>query len=378
MKYVKLGVIGVLVMLISNGIMIRAEASTESYNGFTYSTDGTSTSTTTTNERIDDSNLRNMEVREVDESTGDVKVYTMNHYLEGSSYFSIPGLDNTNVLGENCTTMVPQGICRMDDYVLISAYDKYEKHNSVIFVLTAGGKLKATLVYNKKCHMGGIAYDGTYVWIAEGSNPDAADNGVGAIKKSTILNAINVSVEKKAKSVKLKNIKGLRAYELGSTSYCTYFDNKIWFGKFSDTGTSHIYGYTINYSESTPGITAVRYIKAPMYTQGICFYKSGSTMYFGASISYGRGNASKIKCYRLKDYYDPKNKYKDVLKINWGTSYKTIVLPSMSEQISLYSGFMYCIFESGAKPYVDGSDGEGKSVNPIGSFCMFPINTIFK
>lgn len=50
----------------------------------------------------------------------------------------------------------------------------------------------------------------------------------------------------------------------------------------------------------------------------------------------------------------------------------------MSEQISLYSGFMYCIFESGAKPYVDGSDGKGESVNPIGSFCMFPINMIFK
>jgi len=219
---------------------------------------------------------------------GDVKVYKMSRYLNGSTYYSIPGLDKTNVLGEECTTMVPQGICRMDDYILITIYD------------------------------------GTYVWIAEGENIDDTDNGVGAIKKSDIVNAINVSVRTNAKSVKLKNI------------------------------------------------------KAPQYTQGICFYKSGSNIYMGLSISYGRKNTSKIKCYRLKDYYDPKSKYKGVLKINWGTSYKTIVLPSMSEQISLYSGFMYCIFESGAKPYVDGSDGKGLSANPIGSFCMFPVNMIFK
>jgi len=96
------------------------------------------------------------------------------------------------------------------------------------------------------------------------------------------------------------------------------------------------------------------------------------------SLSWGRENDSKIKCYRMKDYYDPKDKYKKVLKINTGNSYKTIILPPMSEQISLYSGFMYCIFESGAKPYVDGSDGKGKSANQVGSFCMFPVNMIFK
>lgn len=52
---------------------------------------------------------------------------------------------------------------------------------------------------------------------------------------------VNVSKVKKAKSVKLKNIMWQQVSEITSTSYCTYFDNRLWIGKFSDTGKSHIY-----------------------------------------------------------------------------------------------------------------------------------------
>jgi len=297
----------------------------------------------------------------------------MKDYLVGGDmYYTIPGLTNTNILGANCGTMVPQGICRMDNYILITAYDAEETHKSVIYVLSVSGELKATLVYNKKCHMGGITYDGTYVWIAEGGASNSVNNGIGAIKKSTMLDAINVSNVKKAKSVALKDIKWQQVSEISSTSYCTYFDNKLWIGKFSDTGTSHIYGYSIDYAYSTPKLTADRYIQAPQYTQGMCFYKSLGTVYLGISTSYGRGNNSVIRCYKPTDYYDPKKKYNGVLQIHKGYAYRTLVMPSMSEQISIHGVFMYCIYESAANTYV------GESSRPIGSFCVFSANQIFK
>ena len=107
----------------------------------------------------------------------------MLHYLVGSNtHYTIPGLSTTNVLGKNCKTMIPQGICRMDNYVLVTAYDYKEAYNSVIYVINTSGIVQATLVYDKKCHMGGIAYDGKDVWIAEGGK-GKYQNGVGAINK---------------------------------------------------------------------------------------------------------------------------------------------------------------------------------------------------
>lgn len=57
----------------------------------------------------------------------------------------------------------------------------------------------------------------------------------------------------------------------------------------------------MNYSNSTPQITAVRYIKAPQYTQGICFQKSGSSINFGVSLSWGRENTSSTNNYVCKE-----------------------------------------------------------------------------
>ena len=82
------------------------------------------------------------------------------------STFAIPGLEGTNVLGEMCDCMTPQGICVMNDYILITAYCGVEdylddlskhitngdngsvyasevrhiRHNSVIYVLNKSNK----------------------------------------------------------------------------------------------------------------------------------------------------------------------------------------------------------------------------------------------
>ena len=80
---------------------------------------------------------------------------------------AVPGLEGTNLLGSNCTGMVPQGLCFCEDYILVSAYDcgrDGRRQRSVIYVMAqreAGEReCLTTLVLPDVNHVGGLAYDG--------------------------------------------------------------------------------------------------------------------------------------------------------------------------------------------------------------------------
>ena len=92
---------------------------------------------------------------------GTTRTDKFTHYFKSViSHNSIPGLKNTNVAGKNCADMVPQGICQMENYTIISAYCCEEEHKSVLYALK-DGILVATIVlpYYKGMHVGGLAYD---------------------------------------------------------------------------------------------------------------------------------------------------------------------------------------------------------------------------
>ena len=54
----------------------------------------------------------------------------------------------------------------MEEYTIISAYCSEKNHKSVLYALE-GGKLVATIVlpYDLGTHVGGLAYDGTNLWL---------------------------------------------------------------------------------------------------------------------------------------------------------------------------------------------------------------------
>lgn len=59
-----------------------------------------------------------------------------------------------------------------------------------------------------------------------------------------------------------------------------------------------------------------------------------------------------LRCYKLKDYDKPKTTYSSGIKwIKKGDAYKTISMPTKSEQVSSYKDKMYLIFESGSSVY---------------------------
>lgn len=372
MNLIKLGIIKLKRLFKSTDVAVETKVSVEVYNNYTYTTDGDSTSTDTPWRVRGDRRLPWYKVVEMDAETKTRKKHTMAHYLvDDNMHYTIPGLVNANVMGKNCKSMVPQGVCKMDEYLLITAYDSQGENNSVIYVLDNKGELNATLVYDKKCHMGGIAYDGRYVWIAEGGK-----RGLGAISAESMMAAINISKEKNAKSVKLKDVIWQQAPELEGTSCCGYFDKRLWIGEFDKNKESHIYGYTVDCSSGSPKINADRYIKAPKRTQGICFYKDDKKVHLIVSTSYGRHNNSVIRCYGLDDYYDPREQKGKVWVIDRKNEYKTIVLPSMLEQISIDGEFVYCIHESGADKYLMNRDKYGYSSRPIGSAYVLEVKSI--
>lgn len=348
-----------------NKDIVQTQINVNTYNNYRYTTDGTDTTISPLKRVKNDRRLSKYKVIEVIASFKKRRKYTMRDYLvEDGRCYPVPGLGGTNILGENCTTMVPQGICKMDNYLLITAYDSDGANNSVIYVLDENNHLKATLVYNRGCHMGGIAYDGKYLWIAEGSK-----SGLGAISKEDILGAIKVSEEKNAKSVQLKNIIWQKVSEITSTSYCTYYDNRLWIGIFNKDEDSHTYGYEIDYSKDVPTLIKKSHIQVPKRAQGICFYETKGIIYLAISTSYGRYSNSVIWCYKITGL-------EEFMMLNEGREYKKIILPPMSEQISVDGDKMYCIFESGARKYLMNLDKYGYSRRPIGSYTVFDTKKI--
>lgn len=336
-----------------------------------FSTFGNYTSIKPTAKRIKDNKIPNYSVRQKNIITHTSRKYKlMDYLLNDNSFYSIPGLANTNILGQNCSSMVPQGICTCEEYILTTAYDATDSHNSVIYVLKEN-QLIATLIYDKKVHMSGITYDGKYIWIAEGGG-SRNGNGMGAIKKDDFFNAIDASETFNAKSIALKNIIHINAKELRYTSFCTFFDNLLWVGTFSLDNTNHIYGYSISIINDQLSLVPKRYIEAPKKAQGICFYKDKNTVLLCVSTSYGRRHNSILRCYNLKDYYSPSETFNNIKQILKDSAYRTIIMPPMAEQINIKDDNIYCIFESGANKYIKTSS------RPIGSYCIFNAKSIFK
>ena len=337
---------------------------------YIYSTNGNDTSISSNARRIKDKKIPNYTILEKNLQLNKTIKNKMSHYLyNDASYFSIPGLSNTNILGTNCDTMVPQGICTCEEYVLITAYDSANKHNSVIYALK-DNKLAITLIYDKKVHMGGITYDGSYIWIAEGGGSKHG-NEMGAIRKEDFFQAINIAKENNAKSIALKNIITLQAHSLNYTSFCIFYDNLLWAGSFNTNTTSHLYGYSIEKENEQLILKPTRYIEMPKKAQGICFYKTKDNIYLCVSTSYGRRYNSIFRCYKLNNYNEPTENHDKIKQILKNHAYRTLILPPMAEQINIKDEAIYCIFESGANKYIRNSS------RPIGSYCIFDAKKIF-
>ncbi len=263
------------------------------------------------------------------------------------SNIKLPDLDN----------MIPQGITLMDNYILITAYDKTGQSNSKCYVLSLKGKLINTVSLDTNSHVGGIAYDSinNLLWIPDNDG------------KLNIYDAQTFLTEKEVTYIQqFDNIgKRLKNYENKLKNLIAYLcikENKLFIGSFDDKEKGLVKEYEIiRNKENEIELNHVKEFKVPPQVQGIEFYIYNEETYLLLSCSYGRFNSSYLHIYKYNEQ-----------TLDYGSSIidKVVLrLPPMLEQITIKSNMLYTLFESNAKEY-------DNCLEKISGICIFDLEKI--
>jgi uncharacterized repeat protein (TIGR02543 family) len=272
----------------------------------------------------------------------------------------VPGLEHTDVNGKDCTSMIPQGLCIANDYMIVSAYDADSTYNSVLYVLSntnpENRKLLTTLVLPSTAHVGGVAFDGAYLWVANGSN-------ISSIKYSTLTSTVKQAVENSKKSVSVSYHSTCATKT--TASFLTYGEGMIWVGKHTDKDDTSGRMYSYEVSADGKSITSKYYFTLPDRIQGACF-KDG---YLILSRSLARKTSSSSYISQLRVYkYSQPDSNGNMAK---NSVVKVITLPPMVEGIATCGSYMYALFESAATKYYKGTDGNGTCAYPVDRITAF-------
>ena len=195
---------------------------------------------------------------------------------------------------EDLNDYVLQGICKVDDNYLITAYNSNRENNSIIYIFDSQLEKYRIREINTRSHVGGITYDpnNNNIWITD------TNGTISAYDKNELLST------KKDVEAKFKNIyvgKELNNYYgTCSVAYITYNNNKLYVGNFNDKRNSIIKEYNI-LKNGMIEVDNYNKINLSEYVQGIAFYEDDDTKYLITSSSYGRLFYSKLKIYNYED-----------------------------------------------------------------------------
>ncbi|MCH5264432.1 MAG: fibronectin type III domain-containing protein [Lachnospiraceae bacterium] len=246
--------------------------------------------------------------------------------------YIVPGLKVTNVAGFNTTRMVPQSITFAKKYLLISAYDYSKAQESVIYIMERKTREYITsLVLPHKGHVGGMAFDGTNLWIAYGKN-------LQCIKYSVVKNAA-LSGKAYTEIYHFTTVAAMPE----TVSYVAYYQDRVWAGAYNEKSKKYMYGYSIASKTGVPVLTQTNRMLMPNRTQGVAFTTEGK-MIISRSCQTKKGRSGFIcrletynPTWNLSNYSLKKNKRKKIVK-----------MPPMNEGIAIYGAYTYIIYESPA------------------------------
>ena len=249
-----------------------------------------------------------------------------------SKAYVIPGISGTNVDGFYSSNMCPQGLTFAKSYMLLSAYDRKQEENSVLYVLDkTGKKLIVTVALPNKTHAGGITYDGYNIWVTQSKK-------VHAIPFSEIEKAIAANV--KTFPVVFKTTCELTH----AASTLTYYKNKLWIGSYDELKSGYLGAYTIKDKKGTPTLCQSALTRIPTRVQGIEFTGNGKLILSRSCQT----DSSKRGFLHILDVYKPDLSKMSDGTITLGTLQKTWDMPTMNEEIAISGNYLYVSFESAA------------------------------
>ncbi len=252
----------------------------------------------------------------------------MDHYPDfresGEKIISLEDIRKTPVGEEICDTMVPQGLVALDDYLLVTAYDgingyrdelklhsyrkdnreklesekNHNQHNSVIIVLDKNtDKVLTTLELEDKNHVGGIAVDENYVYIAKSS-----DEEISAISLDRLKETIENSVSNGINSAEISyddQIKCNCDASFVTTREKTDGSNQLVVGTWRPfPGVSSIRIFDFNDDGS---LDLNQMFSTNSSANGATFVRRGDEEYFIVACSLGRSLNSKLYVYNVEE-----------------------------------------------------------------------------
>lgn len=247
----------------------------------------------------------------------------------------------------------PQGICLTDEYVLVTSYSEEQDCKGELMVIDReSGDYLATLGMDEKSHLGGIAFDGTNVWVCNSQKKTIERISYDFIRLMASENRNEV-----VDATELVDI-----YEVKNTPSCiTYDSGRLWIATHTKFFRSRMVAYHLDSKSDT--LEALSEYKIPAKVQGIAFNDSGAVF---LSTSYGRKDSSYLKIYDSIVSLSSHPKTPDI----------QIEMPPCSEEIDISGDDVYVIFESAGEKYYEGTDGKGKSISPLDKILDISIDSI--
>lgn len=247
----------------------------------------------------------------------------------------------------------PQGLCMTDEFVLLTSYSEEEDCKGELMVFDKeSGDCLCVLGMDEKSHLGGIAFDGSNVWVCNSSN-----NTLERISYDFIQHMAQKNTNGVVDATDVVDI-----YKVSNTPSCiTYYGGRLWIATHNRFLNSKVVAYHLN--TTTDKLEALNKYEIPEKVQGIVFDEEGAVY---LSTSFGRTNSSYLK------------KYASIVDL---ASYPNrpmvqVEMPPCSEEIDIRDGSIYVLFESAGEKYLEGTDGRGESLSPLDKILIIDMSTI--
>ncbi len=321
--------------------------------------------------------------------------------------FAVPGLMQTNLGTDYCDVMVPQGICATSKYLVISAYcaggslvsalqgdtlrtqggneallDELtanavhahgdDTHPSVLFVLDKeDGSYRKTLVLtglpSEARHVGGIACDGSNLWIATSTYTMAGELCEARIPLTTLDASVadpGDAVRLGGDQIELVALDG-SVGRMQEASFNTWYDDRLWVGDFYE---GILACFAVDTSGDATTFSWEGSYHMPAETQGATFAEAGGRTYLLLNSSQGRRNISRSYLYDVTDGVRS-------LAISGA---RTLWLPPLLEESCVDDGRIYTLFESGSTYYssVDNASAHMRASTSIDQVCVGSVASV--
>ena len=280
-------------------------------------------------------------------------------YIQSNRYLvlnSIVDFEHQIEIPEIEDNWIPQGICKTDDYLFVSAYDPKMKEGksgetgrpSVVFVidnqthkhiktLSFEGEVEGEVI-DLRSHFGAIDYvdKNNILYIADSTN---------GILWQVSMDAIYSAIDEEGKSSKV-SVETILVERQVRISFLTYHNGLLYIGQHDKDSESENFmiGYDLSSNEAKTD-------KIPLQSksQGITFVDYQDQLYLLTSCSRGVDNPSTLVVEKIEEATDEKGNV--ILKKDIE---KELALPNMSEDLYVDGEKVYICFESAAEYYNKG------------------------